>query len=186
MGILEAIRPIVQCRESVRRQKGKCKTSGCSEPKRLCALLHNKTKRNIAKHSIQAETGVSSGSGFLCSSEFLNDWEAVGPHKMSEQGELRGHCHHGCPHELLHTNRLYTNFIRYELFKYEPYPLRTFYITNFCRYELFTIRTLSHTNIWGRTFAYEHFPIWTLCLRTFVRLPTHSLILKGNSCIYLF
>ena len=89
-------------------------------------------------------------------------------------------------HELLayklpHTNRLYTNLIRYELFEYEPYPLRIFYTTNFCRYEHFITRTLSHTNICIRTFAYEHFLIRTLCLRTSVRLPDRSSRSMENS-----
>ena len=74
-------------------------------------------------------------------------------------------------YELPRTNFLHTNFFRYEDFTYEPYPIRTFSITNYSRYEPYTIRTLSHTNLCLRTLAYEPFPIRTLCLRTSVLDP---------------
>ena len=72
------------------------------------------------------------------------------------------------PYELSRSNRLHTNIIRYEILESELYPIRTFNIANFCRYKLFFMRTLSHTNIRMRTFAYEPFPIRTLCSRTLV------------------
>ena len=50
------------------------------------------------------------------------------------------------PHEPSHTNRLYMNFIRYQLFEYKPYPIRNFDTSHFYHYEHLSIRALSHTN----------------------------------------
>ena len=71
-------------------------------------------------------------------------------------------------YELQHTYRtLGTNFICYEIFKCELYPIRTFSMTNFSRYEPYTIRTLSRTNICIKATSYEHLAIPTSSLVNF-------------------
>ena len=93
-------------------------------------------------------------------------------------------------YELLFTNHLQCELspsqtFAYEPFAYELYSLQIFQIRSLF-YNFFTLRTFplrfffhtnicfSHTNICIRIFAYEHFPVRTLCLRIFVRLPCFS------------
>ena len=73
-----------------------------------------------------------------------------------------------------HTDHLYTNLIRYELFVCEPYPIRTFSVTNFLPYEHYSIRTYAYEHLLT---SYEPFPKRTLYLQTLVLEASHSIVL---------